>query len=295
MIKKILTVMTLIIFSMGANALTIDKNSVTDENGNKIAIKEYNKVIILDPAVTETFYMIGAENKISAIGTTMRSKIYPVEKTKDLPNVGTIISPSLEKILSFSPDLVILGGMAAKVGENLKELNIPFLINDAGTIESILKNINIYGKLTGKEKEATLLYNKCTNELNEIKSQTEKEPLNLKGAVLYSTSPMMAFNNEALPGQILNVLGVQNLTNNLVGNRPIISQEFLLKENPDFLAGAMSIKDSQDILKANLIIPQIKAGQKGNIFIIDSNKILRGSPRIFQGIKELYDELKKIK
>lgn len=295
MTKKILTILALIIFSIGAQALTLDNDIVSDKYGNKIKIKEYNKIIILDPAVTETFYMIGAKNKICAIGITMRSKIYPIEETKNLPTVGNIINPSLEKILSFSPDLVILGGMSTKMSGNLKELNIPFIVNEAGTIKDILNNITVYGHLTGREKEANKLYNECNDKINNIRVQTENAPLNLKGAIIYSTNPMMAFNDKALPGQILKLLGVNNLTNNLVGSRPILSQEFLLKENPDFLAGAMSIKDSQDILKANSIIPQIKAGQKGNIFIIDSNKILRGSPRIFQGIKELYDELKKIK
>ena len=295
MTKKILTLLTLIIFSIGAQALTLDNDVVSDKYGNKIKIKEYNKIIILDPAVTETFYMIGAKNKICAIGITMRSKIYPIEETKNLPTVGNIINPSLEKILSFSPDLVVLGGMSTKMSGNLKELNIPFIVNEAGTIKDILNNITIYGHLTGREKEANKLYNECNDKINNIRLQTKNAPLNLKGAIIYSTNPMMAFNEKALPGQILKLLGVNNLTDNLVGSRPILSQEFLLKENPDFLAGAMSIKESKDILNANPVIKKIKAGKNKNIFIIDSNKILRGSPRIFMGIEDLYKELKKIK
>ena len=43
--------------------------------------------------------MLGGESKITAIGKTAMSEIYPVEKTKNLANVGTITKPSIEKIL----------------------------------------------------------------------------------------------------------------------------------------------------------------------------------------------------
>lgn len=294
MLKKIWLGIAIFVLSISAYSMKLEKDVVIDEKGNTVKIKNYNRVIILDPAVTETFYMIGAEDKISAIGITMRSKIHPVEKTKDLPSVGNIVNPSLEKILSFSPDLVILGGMSAKLGENLKELNIPFLITDAGTLEAILKNIIIYGHLTGKEEEASKLYANSLNQMESLKEKIKENPLNLKGGVLYSVSPMMAFNSKALPGQILNLLGVKNIADNLVGNRPIVSQEFLLQENPDFLAGAMSIKKPEDILNANPVIKQIKAGKENNVFIIDSDKILRGSPRIFQGIEELYEKMRDL-
>lgn len=41
--------------------------------------------------------LIGAENHIAAIGTITRSKIYPEEKVKLLPNVGHINNSSVEK------------------------------------------------------------------------------------------------------------------------------------------------------------------------------------------------------
>ena len=50
--------------------------------------------------------------------------------------------------------------------------------------------------------------------------------MNLKGAVLYTVSPMMGFNEKSLPGEILDILGVENIADNLIGDKPIISQEF---------------------------------------------------------------------
>ncbi len=142
---------------------------------------------------------------------------------------------------------------------------------------------------------------KTEQEKTDTESSTEESekinesPLNLKGAVLYTVTPMMGFNNKSLPGEILDILGVENIADNLIGDKPIISQEFLLKKNPDFLAGAMSIKSAEDIANSNPAVKESTAGKKGNFFIVDSSKILRGSPRIFEAVEEFYLELLKIK
>lgn len=294
MIKKLMIAALMLISTKEMLALKIENNFVKDNYGNNIEIKEYNKLIVLDPAVVETIYLLNGEEKIVAIGKTAMSKIYPEEKTKDLESVGNISKPSLEKILSYTPDLVILNGMSTKTGETLKSLKIPYLINEAGNIQEILDNINAYGEILGKKEESKKLYEDSAAKLDELKEKIKNKPLGLKGTVLYSVSPMMGFNSKTLPGEVLELLGVENITNSLTGERPIISQEFLLKENPDFLAGAMSIKSVDDIKNSNPAIKEIKAGQKNNIFIVDSNKILRGSPRIFELILEFYDELLKV-
>ncbi len=294
MIKKLMVAALMLLSSKEMLALKIENNLIKDNYGNSIEIKEYNKLIVLDPAVVETIYLLNGEEKIVAIGKTAMSKIYPEEKTKDLESVGNISKPSLEKILSYTPDLVILNGMSTKTGETLKSLKIPYLINEAGNIQEILDNINVYGEILGKKEESKKLYNDSVAKLDDLKEKIKNKPLGLKGTVLYSVSPMMGFNSKTLPGEVLELLGVENITNSLTGERPIISQEFLLKENPDFLAGAMSIKSVDDIKNSNPAIKEIKAGQKGNIFIVDSNKILRGSPRIFELVLEFYDELLKV-
>ncbi|MCF2672334.1 ABC transporter substrate-binding protein [Fusobacterium varium] len=293
-VRKSIVLLFILMLGINIYSMEIKDKKIIDNYGNSIEQREYRKIVVLDPAVVETFYMLGGESKIIAIGKTAMSEIYPVEKTKNLANVGTITKPSIEKILSYTPDLVILNAMAASTGESLKELKIPFIINTAGNISDILLNVKIYGDITGKKAEAEKLYINSEEKLNNLKKKVKESPLNLKGAVLYTVSPMMGFNEKSLPGEILDILGVENIADNLIGDKPIISQEFLLKKNPDFLAGAMSIKSAKDIANSNPAVKETTAGKKGNFFIVDSSKILRGSPRIFEAVEEFYLELLKI-
>ncbi len=94
MLKKILIAFILILSSQYLGAITIEDNFVKDEKGNFTKVQEYKRIVVLDPAVIETLYMIGAEDRIVAIGTTAKSKIYPEDKTKDLPRVGNIVNIS---------------------------------------------------------------------------------------------------------------------------------------------------------------------------------------------------------
>lgn len=293
--KRVITLIFTILISNLVYALKIENDFIIDSRGNKIAKKEYKKVLILDPAAVEAFYLIGGENNIVAIADTAKNPIWPQEKTKDLPKAGTIMKPSVEQVLMYSPDLVILNTMSESFGESLKARKLNFIINEANSFEQILNNLEIYGVITGKEENTDRLIDSYNLKLKMIKEKIAEKPLNIKGGFLFSTSPMMVFSPNSLPGQIFDTLGIENIAKGLPGGRPILSPEFLLAENPDILVGSMAIKNKNDILNSNPVVKQTKAGQKGNIMIIESDKILRGTPRVIDALEELYKELSNVK
>lgn len=293
--KRVITLIFTILISNLVYALKIENDFVIDSRGNKIAKKEYKKVLILDPAAVEAFYLIGGENNIVAIADTAKNPIWPQEKTKDLPKAGTIMKPSVEQVLMYSPDLVILNTMSESFGESLKARKLNFIINEANSFEQILNNLEIYGVITGKEENTDRLIDSYNLKLKMIKEKIAEKPLKIKGGFLFSTSPMMVFSPNSLPGQIFDTLGIENIAKGLPGGRPILSPEFLLAENPDILVGSMAIKNKNDILNSNPVVKQTKAGQKGNIMIIESDKILRGTPRVIDALEELYKELSNVK
>lgn len=289
--KRIFILISVLIISVQGFALKIEGDSVIDDKGNKIKLKKYYKIIVIDPAVVETIYMVGGEQNIIAIAKTMNQDIWPIEKTKKLSSVGTFYKPSIEKIISYKPDLVVINPMVSDLGKSLKERGITYIINNGNSFDEILDNIEIYGKLTGKEEKSNLVMERYKKKLKIITEKLQKNPLGYKGAFLFSTSPMMAFSSKSLPGQVFKVLGIENIADNLKGGRPIISPEYLISQNPDILLGAMGIKGKNDIINSNPFVIETIAGKKENIAIIESSKILRPTPRIIDTIEDLYEEL----
>lgn len=293
--KLYMSLLSIFIYSISLSALTIQGEFIVDERGNKIKKQHYNKIIVLDPAVVESLYFIQGEGSIVAIADTAKTPIWPQDKTKLLPKAGNIMKPSIEKVMSFNPDLVILNAMSEGFGESLKNHKINYIVNEGKKIDDILTNLEIFGTLTRKEENAKVVAKEYKEKLSKIKQTISKNPLNLKGGFLFSTSPMMIFSQNSLPGEIFEILGIENISKGLPGSRPIVSSEYLLKENPDILVCSMSIESKEDIIRNNPIIERVKAGQNKNIFIIESDKILRATPRVIDALEELYKELKNVK
>ena len=293
--KKILLFILFLIFTINIYSIKIENNMAVDSYGNSVELKEYKKIIVADPSAVEIFYLIGGENKISAIAKTKINKIYPEEKTKYLESVGTITRPSFEKIMSLTPDLVILNPMGAvKSTEFLKKYNIPFFIDRSVTFDEIFLKTKIYGIFTGQEKNAEKLISEKKDKLKEIeKNILDKK---LKGVVLYSNSPMVSFSKDTIPGEILKFLKVENMAESFAGGKSqIISSETLLKENPDVIIGTMKIKSPEEIVNSNEFLKYSDAYKNNNIYVFESEKILRATPRIVDGIEEIYEVIKNVK
>ncbi len=292
--KKFLLFIIFLISVINIYSIKIENNMAVDSFGNFVPLKEYNKIIAADPSAVEIFYLIGGENKISAVAKTKINKIYPEEKTKLLESVGSITRPSIEKIISLNPDLVILNPMGAvKTAELLKKYNIPYFIDRSVTFDEIFLKTKIYGIFTGQEKNAEKLIENKKNKLLKIKNEIEDK--NLKGVILYSSSPLISFSKETIPSEIMEILKIKNIADSFPhGKKGIISPDVMLTENPDIIIGTMKIHSAEDIVKANEFLKYSKAYKNNNIYVFESEKILRATPRIADGIEEIYEVVKNV-
>ncbi|WP_339067487.1 ABC transporter substrate-binding protein [Fusobacterium animalis] len=292
--KKIITFICFIFFTISSFAIKVENNQIIDDYGNKIEAKEYKKIIVTDPGVIEILFKIGGEKSIIAIAKTSRSKIHPSDKVDKLVSIGNISNLNLEKVVEYKPDLIVVSSMMLRNVEAIKKMGYKVIVSNASNLNGILDTISVAGIISGKKDEAEKLRKECLVKLEKIEKENKKSSSKLKGAILFSTSPMTAFSEDSIPGDVLKHLGVINIAANVPGQRPILSPEYILKENPDFLAGAMSLDDPQQIIEASNVIPKIKAGKNKNIFILDSSVILRSSYRIFDEMEVLKKKLNKI-
>jgi len=269
------------------------KKYVADKMGNEVLLKEYKRLIVISPGAVETLYLIGAEGTIAAIAES-REGIFPYDKTKHLPTVGNPARPDLERVIALEGDLVLGSAMNSAFAAELNQRGHPALLHGADSIDDVFNDTLILGELTGKKDEAEKLVAEKRGRIAALRHELEKKPLELKGAFVYSASPLMAFTGGTLPGEILTLIGARNIAGKLSFTQPILTPEFLLLENPDFLFGAMSITKAEDLLRANEVIPKTRAGKEGHITIVPSSLFLRPSPRIVEGILELYETVRRI-
>ena len=79
------------------------------------------RIISTSPSITEILFELGLQDRIVAVTDFC---IYPEEACL-LPSIGGVLNPDIEKIVSLTPDLIILQSDSAKVEKNIKSLGIP--------------------------------------------------------------------------------------------------------------------------------------------------------------------------
>ncbi|MCR4941447.1 MAG: helical backbone metal receptor [Campylobacter sp.] len=248
------------------------------------------KLVILDPAVVEIVYKLGAQDQILAISNMKFSKIWPEEETVKLKSVGTYTKPNLEQIVELKPDLVITSHHSANVNEDIKKFKLNSLSLKAESLDDIYTNIAKVGELTDKNEKAKELINHIKSKVASLKNS---EFQGKKIAILFSNNPMMAFSAKSLPGDIFTKLGFKNIADNLEGQSPIISTEFILEQNPDFIISLSGMGTDDSILAQNPVLKATTASKNGKVFAIPSSLLLRGTPRIDEGIDKIYQIISK--
>ena len=253
------------------------------ENGKKDENKEYNRIVVLDPATVEMIYMLGAEDKIVGVANLERSKVWPEEKVAKLESVGTFIKPSLERIITLKPDLVITSALTDdNLNNGLKSNNIEAKRIQANSIEEIFTNFLEVAKMLGKENEANKIIAEKKAKLEEIKKMAAR---NKKGMFVMSASPLMVFGNDNLPNDIMKLLNIKNIAENQKGRNPIVTPEFIIKENPDIIITLLP--NPSQIVATNPQLKNVNAIKNSKFIVVNSSQILRGSPRTIDQIEEI--------
>ena len=254
-----------------------------DENGKKGENKQYNRIVVLDPATVEMIYMLGAEDKIVGVANLERSKVWPEEKVAKLESVGTFMKPSLERIITLKPDLVITSALTDdNLNNGLKSNNIEAKRIQANSIEEIFTNFMEVAKMLGKENEANKIIAEKKAKLEEIKKMSTG---NKKGLFVMSASPLMVFGNDNLPNDIMKLLNIKNIAENQKGRNPIVTPEFIIKENPDIIITLLP--NPSQIVATNPQLKNVNAIKNSKFIVVNSSQILRGSPRTIDQIEEI--------
>lgn len=130
------------------------------------------RIISLIPAVTEMLFAIGAGNEVVAVSSYDR---FPPEVTTR-PRVGALLDPDFERILSLTPDLVVVFGTQVDLIARLSRARVPiFSFQDAGLGE-ITATIRDLGSRIGRSDAAKALADGIERDVAAIRRQVAGRP-----------------------------------------------------------------------------------------------------------------------
>ncbi|GAB3370574.1 ABC transporter substrate-binding protein [Micromonospora halotolerans] len=257
--------------------------------------KRPEKIVSLSPSATEMLFAVGAGKQVTAVDDQSN---YPPEAPKsDLSGY----QPNAEAIVGRSPDLVVLANDTNKIVDQLTALKIPVLLTPAATtLDDTYQQITDLGKLTGHPAEADAVTKKMKDDVAAITKDLPQRAKKLTyyhelGPELYSAT------SKTFIGSIYALAGLQNIADpadadGKNGGYPQLSQEVIVKANPDFvfLADTKCCKQTAETVKARSGWAGVTAVKNNQIVALDDDIASRWGPRVVDLLKVIVDATAKV-
>lgn len=228
----------------------------------------YERVVALSPSINEIVYALGSGDKI--VGNT-EFCTYPKEAI-DKPKVGGYFSPSLEKILTLKPDLVIMQTNNKEIALKLQKLGIKTKIIKLKTLKDITTSIKDIGDILNQKAKAKTIVDAIHRKLEASKNIVKNQKiLFVIGQHTNLEKRIFVAGQNLYFDDIITISGNQNAFSSTRVGQPVLNMENIIATNPDIVILLAPLMTKQGLTKQELINPwlqlPINASKNGNIFV----------------------------
>jgi iron complex transport system substrate-binding protein len=130
------------------------------------------RIVSLVPSATETLFAIGAGSRVVGVSSFDR---YP-PGVRQLPSVGALIDPDVERILSLRPDLVVTYASQDDLAAQLARARIRTYRYKHGGVADILRTVRELGDSAGLESSAARVVALIQADLERIRAAIAGAP-----------------------------------------------------------------------------------------------------------------------
>jgi iron complex transport system substrate-binding protein len=260
---------------------------VKDEIGRRVNVTSApQRIVSLAPGITETLYALGLDDKIA--GVTTFCDWPAAARTK--PKIGGFTNPSIERIVSLKPDLIIAtaDGNRKDTVLQLEKLGLPVYVTNPSDTKGILKGILNIGEITNREKNAGLVVEKLQKRLNDITEQVRRRR---KPLVFFQIGlePVVTAGKGTLINEAIERAGGVNIAGNDVARYPRYSAEGIMGASPEIILFAPMVNDKEFTIVKKFWreFEGIPAVKNHKIYPIQTDLISRASPRIVDAIEKM--------
>ncbi|MBE0342502.1 ABC transporter substrate-binding protein, partial [Paenibacillus sp. 28ISP30-2] len=188
---------------------TVYPLTIKDATGQEFTFKKApDKIVSVSPAETEALFAIGLDKEI--VGVSDYSD-YPEAATKK-PKVGGIMKPNEEAIIAANPEVVFAGiSLSEQATTKLRDLGIMIFKTEPKTVEDVMANIELYGKITDHQKEARAVTDKMRADVAEVKDGVKNIGKGQKLRVYVEFSPGWTVGKGEFMDELISLAGGENV------------------------------------------------------------------------------------
>lgn len=257
-----------------------------------------NRIVSLTPAITETIYALGGEDRLVAVSPLCK---YP-PRAQEKPKVSGQYSPNLESLLALNPECIFMSRGNSSLEEKFINAGLHVKTFPEKKLEDVFISTLELGKLLNRQSEASALVKQLKKRLNELQlrgSSVENRPRVLMVVARNYHSAgledLYITGRDGFCDEILRAAGGENA---YTGHSafPKISVESVLGLNPDIIIETVPSSQLKNIPEDQIIrswrsLPKLKAVQDDNIFLIGDDMPLLPAPSCVDWAEHVAEKL----
>jgi len=251
------------------------------------------RIISLVPSVTEIVYALGAGSRIVAVSSY---DTYPPE-VKTLPNVGALIDPNVERILSLKPDLVVVYGTQDDLKRQLGRAGIGVFAYRHAGLAGVTATIRDVGAKIEEPLAAQALASLIESGLDAVRLRVQGRPrprtLLVFGRERLSLRGMYVSGGAGFLHDMLTVAGGENVFADVKTESVQATTEQIIARRPDVIIevraanSAFPAGERDAEARTWNALGSVPAVRSHRVFFLFDDRIVIPGPRVVAGTTEL--------
>ena len=249
------------------------------------------RIVSLIPAVTEILFAVGAGPEVVAVSSFDE---YPAQ-VKNLPRVGALLDPDLERILSLKPDLVVAYGSQEDLERQLARAGIGVYSYRHAGLADVTRTVREIGTRVGHPREAAALAASIDAQLAAIRQRVASEPrprtMLVFGREIGALRGIYASGGIGFLHDMLDAAGGDDVFADIRRESVQASTELILTRKPDVILEVRTKPDEAGTVAAETAVwkslPSVPAVRTGRIHFVIDPRVLMPGPRVAEGTELL--------
>jgi ABC-type Fe3+-hydroxamate transport system substrate-binding protein len=251
------------------------------------------RIISLVPSVTEIIFALGAGSRVVAVSSY---DTYPPE-VKTLPNVGALIDPNVERILSLKPDLVVIYGSQDDLKRQLAKAGIDVFAYRHAGLAGVIATIRDVSAKIGETNAADALVGRIERGLADVRRRVSGRPrprtLLVFGRERLSLRGMYVSGGLGFLQDMLTVAGGENVFADVATESVQASTEQVIARRPDVIMEVRAANsgfpsgDRDAELRTWNVLGSVPAVRNHRVLFLFDDRIVIPGPRVVEGTLEL--------
>jgi iron complex transport system substrate-binding protein len=261
--------------------------TVTDDSGTQVTFDAPpQRIISLAPNLTELAYAAGLGPHMVAV--TVYSD-YP-EAAKKLPQVGDAFRLDWERIVALRPDLILAwkSGLSARDHTAFDRLKLKLLVLEPHRLDDIPKDLRLLGRVGGTDAESAA--QDFEQRRDALRKHYAARPV-VRVWFQIAADPLLTVNGDHIISDVLHLCGAQNVFAAVPLLTPVVSDEALIRAQPQLLLGIADTAGQQEQLRSQWRKLPLPAVREGRLGFVPADLISRSSPRILQGAARVCEQV----